>query len=125
VVPFGRGAVGGFSALSRSLGLARTGTSSPILYEPSTATDTLLTLARIQLGANLRGKMGYGLQVSVRHFSFFFVRYLAGLLTCLLGCSAVAIVSSGLPRPVVLASHCDGRVACSVPWSRESFIPGP
>ncbi|KAN0125655.1 hypothetical protein V8E52_000862 [Russula decolorans] len=33
---------------------------------------------------------------------------------------AVAIVSSGLPRPVVLASHCDGRVACSVPWSHAS-----
>lgn len=57
----------------RSLGLARTGTSSPILYEPSSiATDThTLHQCGFQLGANLRGKKGNDLQVSVRLFSFF------------------------------------------------------
>lgn len=59
-----------------------------------------------------------------RYVTFFFFLSLVRNLTGLLCCSAVAVVSSGQPRPAVLAARCDGRVPPCVPWSRELFIIG-
>ena len=129
MVPFGRGAVGGFSALWRSLGLPQ---------EPVRPVSLCLSLVALPLTNEWQGRHSlyqrgfnreqiFGIcSASIGAFLLFslflFVRYLASLLTCLLCCSAVAIVSSGWPRPAVSAVHCDGRVARCVLWSRESFI---
>lgn len=66
-----------------------------VVAQPWTTARTAL----IQLGAQVFVGMGYCM----------FCKY-----------RAVAIVSSGRPRPAVLASHCDGRVARCVRWSRSS-----
>lgn len=85
MVPFGRGAVGGFLALWRSLGLLQ----EPVCPVPFylslvlIATDTLLTSARIQLNwEQISVEMGYVLQVSVRPLSFPLFSSFANWLVC-------------------------------------------
>lgn len=111
MVSFGRGTVGGPSCVAaRPWTTARTGMPSPILFQPVIDISFMLARIQTQLGASFV-EMEYVLQVSVTSpFLFLLVRNLTDLFCC----SAVAIVSSGLPRPAVLVARCDGsrRVLC-------------
>ncbi len=99
--------------------------SSPILFETDTDIPPYISAGSTGRESNIFVETGY-VSASIGA-SLLFVRCPDCLLTCLL-CSVAALLQScrrdGLGRRSWRA-RCDGRVARCVPWSCESFIPGP
>ncbi len=100
-----------------ALDYRKTSTSIPFVSVRSLNTGHTLISVRIQRSKSRGNRIcSASIGAFLPFLPFFFVCNLTGLLCC----SAVAIASSGWPRPAVLAAHCDCRVARCVPWSRKS-----